>query len=507
MKTMTAMMSDIWALLWLRWRQFQDAAIYWLRVLGYQSKDASFSGKMYIVYLLAIGAFWVVAMWAWGADQANTLGKLLTPGGLIQFLNIIPYLVLVTQIYVMIVALQSSPLKLSFADMAYVAGSPISPAAPVILGYIRQVALRLLMFAALWALLAVFLIRPLGSNLGSAASSRALIAIIPLTLLTWGLAWLIGVTRLVSEQLIRWRYVWLLPLLLFGLAYAAPDFILWPGRALIIIIFGEQPMWLIPVLVVFTIIPIAAFIWLSQRINMVRVCDESILFARIQALGILAWRQPNVQLRIRLQTARATRKPLLHLPKAQGFWMLLARAGLSYIRHPFMLLTSLAWGAAMTEAAVLIIAGKAPAQLWIGWLLLAGFVPPIGLLHVFQNDLEEKFLRQFLPVNGFELFIADMIVPLVFLILGGVSILFLQRLPSEIIAFGVVAISLLAVMLALCGAVSLTNRRVLQTRIIATAVSFGAVMVAFVNFGGATIALGVAVFAVMILSGMVASEA
>ena len=45
----------------------------------------------------------------------------------------------------MVNALQSTPLKLSFADMAYVAGAPISRVAPVIVGFIRQVGIRLIL--------------------------------------------------------------------------------------------------------------------------------------------------------------------------------------------------------------------------------------------------------------------------------------------------------------------------------------------------------------------------
>jgi hypothetical protein len=62
-------------------------------------------------------------------------------------------------------------------------------------------------------------------------------------------------------------------------------------------------------------------------------------------------------------------------------------------------------------------------------------------------------------------------------------------------------------MLALCGAVALTNKRVLQTRLLATGASFGAVILAGVGLGSPLAALGVAVFALMILSGLISTNA
>ena len=77
---------------------------------------------------------------------------------------------------------------------------------------------------------------------------------------------------------------------------------------------------------------------------MIHAVDESILYARIQALGLLAWRMIDVQARIRMQSRQATRKPFLSLPRAQGTSTFVTRAALSYVRHPFMLLTCFGLG-------------------------------------------------------------------------------------------------------------------------------------------------------------------
>ena len=187
--------------------------------------------------------------------------------------------------------------------------------------------------------------------------------------------------------------------------------------------------------------------------------------------------------------------------------MLMTRAGLSYLRHPIMLLLSLGWGAVMSWLAVNIVANQLPVQVWIGWVLVAGFVPPNGLLYVFSVDLEERFLRQFLPFDGFQLFIADVFLPLIFLIIGALGAWLFQGFPPEITLLGIMVIPILAIMLALCGAVALTNKRVLQTRLLATGASFGAVILAGVGLGSPLAALGVALFALLILSGLVTQNA
>lgn len=72
------MRNELRVLGWLRWKQFQDEAVYWLRVLGYQPDNGSLSSRAYILYLLGIGAIWVGAMWTWAHDQAHALGGLLS---------------------------------------------------------------------------------------------------------------------------------------------------------------------------------------------------------------------------------------------------------------------------------------------------------------------------------------------------------------------------------------------------------------------------------------------
>jgi hypothetical protein len=501
------MRRDLGTLSWLRWKQFQDGAVYWMRILGYQSTGRSWSGRIYLLYLLGIGAIWLGTVGSWVFDQANALGKLITPDSLAGILIVIPPLVLIGQVYVLVTAMRGTPLKLSFADMAYIASSPVNPAAPVVFAFFRQVVTRIVLLVTILSIFFVLLARPLGEAFVLSAVLRAIGTTTVVIVFTWALAWLLGILRLVYPQVRRWRYLWAAPIALLLVAYVLPDVVYWPGNTVILYLYGTAPTWLLPFLVIVAAGLIYLLIRISQRIDMVQVADESILFARIQALGLMAWRNFDVQLRIRMQATQATRKPFLRLPTITGFWGLAAKAGLSYIRHPFMLLFSLLWGAAITQAAVLIIANSLPVQLWILWLLIIAITPPIGILYVFKVDVAERFLRQFLPVNGFELLIADILAPLACVMIGSLGIWLLQQFNGEITTYGLTMIPILGTLLALCGAYSLTSTRVLQTRILTTVASFGAIMFAGANFHSPFAATIVAVLAVLILIGLVSTNA
>jgi len=500
-------MRDVQSLFWLRWRQFKDTAVYWLRVLGYRPQDASFSQNLYVLYLILIGLFWVYTVGTFIFEAAAGIGKLLELSTVGDLLVGFTWLTLIVQVYVIVNALQSTPLKLSFADMAYVAGAPISRAAPVIVGFVRQVGIRLILFDLPVAIFGTVTARALMPDDYGAASIRLILAMGPLIVLTWAIGWMLGLSRLISPRLGRLRYLWFVPLILLPIAYFLPDMMLWPGRIALLVMLNQSPIWALPLLIGLALLAIASTFLLGERINMIHAVDESILYARIQALGLLAWRMIDVQARIRMQSRQASRKPFLSLPHAQGTATFVTRAALSYVRHPTMLLTSFGWGAAMTFFGVEIIVRQLPVQIWILWVIVAGIAPPFGLLHVFRSDQEELFLRQFLPLDGLQLLLADILMPLISLILGGLVVWFAYGLDPEVLGLGVTFIPVLALMVALSGAVALTNTRVLQTRLLATGLSFGVVILAGTQLHTPLAALGAALLAVLVMSGMVGTNA
>ncbi|MCY4021980.1 MAG: hypothetical protein OXF32_00855 [Anaerolineaceae bacterium] len=505
-------LTDLRILFGLRWRQFRSGAVFWLRLLGYDAQASSWMQRVYVLYLLGIGSIWFFAMWAWGHDLALSIGESMAPQTLAQLLERIPPAVLLLQVWAMMASLRSTPLKLSFPDMAWIVGSPLARSVPVLPGFIRQVLTRCIIFGAIWALLTVLLRAPL-TPATPLDSLRVVLVVGLLVVLTWSLAWLLGILRLVYPQVSRWRWLWLTPLLLLPLAQVAPDQTLWPGRLLVLSVYDLTPLTALALIALVAAGLVASFVILGARINMIQAADESAVYARLAALGLLAWRMPDLQLRIRLQQARAGQRPRLRIPSVYGKRAMVVRSAIAGLRHPSLMLVNALWGAGMTWAAGLILVNELPVPLWIGWLLIAGIAPPIGLLYTFRRDVQEPFLRQFLPLDGFQIFMADVLLPLAFLLVGALLawFRFLQEVPPELffefLITGVMTIPLLGLLLALCGAAAMTATRELQTRLLGTGASFGLAIVASVLLGTPLAGLVVVCIAIALLGGILMQHA
>lgn len=511
--TMTPLpLTDLRILFGLRWRQFRSGAVFWLRLLGYDAQASSWMQRIYVLYLLGIGSIWVFAMWAWGHDLALSIGQSLAPQTLAQMLEAIPQGVLLLQTWAMMASLRSTPLKLSYPDMAWIVGSPLARSVPVLPGFIRQVLTRCILFGAIWALLTVLLRSPVAPAT-TPDSLRVALLVALLVVLTWSLAWLLGILRLVYPQVSRWRWLWLTPLLLLPLAQLAPDQLLWPGRLLVLGIYDLAPPAALALIALLAAGMVVAFVLLGARINMIQAADESAVYARLAALGLLAWRMPDLQLRIRLQQARAGQRPRLRIPSVYGKRAMVVRSAIAGLRHPSLMLVNALWGAGMTWAAGLILVNQLPVPLWIGWLLIAGIAPPIGLLYTFRRDVQEPFLRQFLPLDGFQIFIADVLLPLAFLLVGALLawFRFLQDVPPELffefLITGVMTIPLLGLLLALCGAAAMTATREFQTRLLGTGASFGIAIVASILLGTPLAGLVVVCISIALLGGILMQHA
>ncbi len=492
-------------LAWLRWRQLRDGVVYGLRILGYESGE-----RLYGLYLLGLLAFWVLAMGAYTFDQARLLGNIVQPGDFANVLMWIPLAVFAGQVYVWVGALRSTPLKLSFADMAYIVGSPVNPAAAILLGFLRQVSLRMALAIPIVGLFAVLLARVAQLDItlldGVRVSGQMIIVALVIVAFTWTTAWFIGTLRLAFPVLGRVRLIWVVPLLLVIPYYFLPDAVLFPGRMVLLAGYGILPLWMPLLMLVITAVMVVGLLRYGSRINMIHAADESQVFARIQALGLMAWRQPNVQMQIRFQSSSAgLRKRWLGLPKGvSGNTAIAVRAALSYIRHPVMLLLTGVWGALLCYVAGQVIKDNFPIPLTIGWVVVAGLAAPVGLLYIYRADVEEPFLRQFLPLDDFSLLLADSLLPLLVTIIGASLAWLAHGFSPDETTSGLMFIPAFVMLHTLCGAYAIKRgeNRALQTRLIAVVISYGAIGGGFAVFQatGALIAL---VIVLMTLVGLV----
>ncbi|MCY4526292.1 MAG: hypothetical protein OXB89_06765, partial [Anaerolineaceae bacterium] len=124
-----------------------------------------------------------------------------------------------------------------------------------------------------------------------------------------------------------------------------------------------------------------------------------------------------------------------------------------------------------------------------------------------------SFRARSLPLAGFKIFRAAVLLPLPFLLLGALLawFRFLQDLPSELffeyLITGVMTIPLLGLLLALCGASAMTATRELQTRLLGTGASFGLAILASVLLGTPLAGLVVVCISIALLGGILMQHA
>ena len=163
-------MHDFRLLAWLRWRQWRSSALYWLRTLGYDPQRQGFIDRLYALYLIVFGLVWVTVVGIAAVSQAAGIGRHLPAGLTGAFLSLMPWFVVAAAIYFIVRALRASPVLLSFPDIAYVAASPVSRVAFVLVNFIQSCLQHLIVVLPVFALIVVVVAEPLGQPLARFAA-------------------------------------------------------------------------------------------------------------------------------------------------------------------------------------------------------------------------------------------------------------------------------------------------------------------------------------------------
>ena len=506
----TAPLEGLRPLIWLHRKRLVYQVSYWLRALGYDTSDKSFSHRVYGWYLLGFGIFWVYTMWAVALNTISGIGTFFPLEAQANLGSGYPWLVAFLQLYLIVNALRSSPLKLRFEDMEHVAGTPISRGAVVLVRYVWTLVPRAAIASAVAALAIMATTWRLGSEeVAGLAGLQAIALMIPLTAATWSFAWFLGLLRLAYERFERWRMVlWLVPLAFFGLCVFVPGIGLLPGR-LLLTAADNAVNW--AAVVALTLVAIgftAILVWIGRRVDLIRVSDESYLHARMVEIGVLSLTEPQLVQQARRQISLAQRRNIRPLPDVSGRWMLAARAGAFYTRRPMTLITLMIWGAAVTQAAVLLFFSgiSIPLELWAVAAALVIWTAPRSLTQVFDLDMGESFLRRLIPRSNLQILIADALVPVGFLVMGASLMWLIQPLNPFDLLIGLAAILAFVVLLLLCRGVSkvrLGTAWPSRLEFIPTAlVSFGVVLLIGLWFGSGLAAVVTALVMSAILAGL-----
>ena len=352
-------MRETLPLLRLRWRHTQEELIYWVRSgLYYDPRKRTTAERLYGLYLLVlIVVVFLLPGWTELMATAAAAGHALPPQARLRVLGALPAVILCGQVLLAMAALRSSPFKLTYPDMAYVAGAPLPRGAAVLVGFLFTVTRRLLVAMLTAGLVSVALTQPAALGSATLTCGEAAVGMVPLAVLSWGVAWLAGCARVASYKVQRWRLLWLAPLVVLGVAALLPGALLWPGRALTLAMQGQvsSPVGLLALVAT---LAVAALTRVGNKVNMTLVAQESQVYARLQSLGLslmTLFVAPGLSWQIRAQERRRAHKPRGRLPRAAGSWALVARAALSGLRHPFVLVRPLLWGVVATRLSAFLL--------------------------------------------------------------------------------------------------------------------------------------------------------
>jgi hypothetical protein len=495
--------------LWLRMKQAQGSLNYWLRLVDYDTNDRDIMNRAYGAYLILFMVWWTAAMWAIAAGFVAQIGGALPPSTRQGASAALPILVFAGLVGLMAYRLRSSPYKLSSPDIAYLAGSTVQRAVPVTISFLGDLILPISLAALVVSFAAVALNQRLDTNGALAVALRSVIAVIPTVILVWGVAWLIGLCRMVVPGARRWTALWLAPALLLPLASVAPGAIAWPGNAFAAVLVGEATdlSGMAPVALAAAGVAILIAV-LGASINMIDVADESLIYAKMKEISNLRWLAPSAYKRARNEWRAAARKPILRLPEANGLAMLVARSALAYARNPIELLKLLT-PVALVQGILTFLAYQLPPLLIIALLWAVALAPTASLILVFTADAEDAFLRQFLTMDSRRLLLADTAFPAGLVFLANAVLWLLQPLPLETKVIGLPLAALLTLLLVLCRGASLlplTPGRGRVSYAVLAVIAFGLTLGAGLLLGGILPALAAGALVAVVLSSVIASS-
>jgi hypothetical protein len=410
-------MHDFRLLAWLRWRQWRSSALYWLRTLGYDPQRQNFIDRLYALYLILFGIVWVIAIGIAAVSQAAGLGRSLPPEFADILLNAMPWVVIAAAVWFLVRALRSSPVLLSFSDIAYVAASPVSRAAFVLVNFFQACLQHLILVLPVFALIVVVLAQSLGEAVARTAALRAVAVVAPLIPLLLALAWVAGLVRLEHRERSGSSFWWLAAFLLAPLAWLLAP-LQWPGELISRSIRDGVPGFALAILALLVALSVVVLARLAARANLIAAAEESRTYARLNALGLMAFLAPDVALRIRRQESLARRRAYFKLPNAGGLGTLAARSLLLSLRRPTALIQLLLWGAGTAFTAAWLVLGRPPLALWFFWVTFLALAPPKMLVESFEADMGDPALRQLLPMSNGPLAVVGGIIPFLVTTLG-----------------------------------------------------------------------------------------
>ncbi len=376
--------------------------------------------------------FWVYTVWAFIVQQVEQISLTIPSATVMQLPSGVPALIFMAQLLYLGLVLRDSPLKLSAAEIEFVAASPVNRGSWVLVHFGRSILLLALLAGLGSCLLAMLLTWQSAPALVGFVGLQALVLGLPIFGLSAAVGWIIVLIK--AGLVARWQRlaVWLILPAAVVLAVVFPPVLLFPGT-----------LWL-TALDVGSIAPALAIACLlfglaglllaliGSRLNMATVADDSRMYARVQKLGMFGrLYAEDVIASVQRQTRLAGKQRLsLKLPAAAtGYTISLNRTLLSLFRlAPSSIFRLIMRGVVLVGIVSFGVqfGGWNQLQTWLLLLLILLQFRPTELNAPFQQDVGQAFTRQFLLQNPLRLALADGIFPISLATVGGALALIVQ---------------------------------------------------------------------------------
>lgn len=398
------MIRDLMLLGWLRWRHARGRADYWAALAGADLGSASAVERIYLFYLALLFGSWFVVMMAAAVAGAITVGvsigesmrdvlgplALLLPSILVGALGLR--------------ALRSSPVKLTFPDIAYVGATALDTQAVALSSCFREVAPATLAGVPLG-----YLAGGVAVGMGSPQTAPGATAIVCAVLVpaTFLLAWAAGLGRIRTDHPAWHRSSWVAaPLAPLALTLL-PLTVRWPGVALRLALQGGAVTGHVLALLIVVGISLWLVIVAAGKMDMIAVIEESALYAQLQVFSPMKRYDPTAYADIVRRKRLAARRPKGHLMRGSGAYALVARALISHLRQPRSLIWPVIWGAAILPYVAAQVVHPPGLLAYFPAVFVFVVGPSRQLLHVFQQDADRPSLREALPFGNLRLLLID----------------------------------------------------------------------------------------------------
>lgn len=419
-KRLPGMISDYLQLSWLRLRHAKTRLTRILLVIGSDfSADKGLLERTYQLYALIALAMAIILTWlgvlnavaavfaSLGASNAKALCRLsmLMPGLLLLLFSAS--------------CLRSSPIRLSHADISFVASSPV-PAAVVMH---VELACQTLLYGVSASFLGYLFATGLQAALPGVLPAIEFAVLAALLIIVVNLAsWLTGLVRLLLKaplnRIFSVMFMCVLlcaVLLLSGRIMLDPSAIAWVDGFL----FGLLPRITLALCVALCgafIVAGVALTLLSTRLSTAVLISENALYAELYPVRHLQFHDPDSYASLRRRKKLALRGARIGLPGHSHPQTLFSRALLSHLRQQEGLPALLIMGAVLVPTGAFLLVNNLSPLLFLLWItaLVAFPVSHRELTRVFREDQRNRMIRDHLPFDTTDLLFRDSLPAILF---------------------------------------------------------------------------------------------